>query len=239
MHRLLTTTLTLMALAGPLAAQVGHEPNSSPYRDIPYGRSLSLLVGEIGGNGGSIGVGPHNGQSYGVRFDVRVGAPVQLGFTVARGDLERLVVSAADSVANRVDGPVKQAVTMLEFAVQINLTGKKSWHRLAPFIGGSAGFIHGADLPPTVKDSSGYKFGGKIYLAPAAGVRVFLGKSLNIRLEARHLFWKLKYPLTYNLDPAAEPSGNPSTHRNSVLPGSKSDEWSGGSELRAGLSYAF
>jgi len=239
MHRPLTSTLILMVLAGPLAAQVGHAPNSSPYRDIPRGRSLSLLVGDIGGDGGSIGVGPHNGQSYGVRFDVRVGAPVILGLTVARGDLERLVVSAADSVTNRVDGPVKQAVTMIELALQINFTGKKSWHRLAPFIGGSAGFMDGAGLPATVKDSSGYKFGGKIYLAPAVGVRVFLSKSLNLRLEARQLFWKLKYPLAYNLDPAAQPSGNPATHLNSVLPGNKREEWSGARELRAGLSSSF
>ena len=239
MHRLLARTLTLMVLASPLAAQVGHPPGSSPYRDIPGGRSFTLLVGDIGGDGGSIGVGPHNGQSYGVRFDVRLGAPIQLGLTVARGDLERLVVSAADSVANRVDGPVKQAVTMLELALQINLTGRKSWNRLAPFIGGSAGFMDGGGLPASVKDSSGYKFGGKIYLAPAAGLRIFLSKSLHVRLEARQLFWKLKYPLAYNLDPAAQPSGDVVNHPNSVLPGNKREEWSGAREFRAGLSYSF
>jgi hypothetical protein len=239
MHRFLTSTLTLLALAVPLAAQVGHAPNSSPYRDIPYGRSLSLLVGDVGGDGGSIGVGPHNGQTYGVRFDIRVGAPVQLGLSVARGDLERLVVSASDSVANRVDGPVKQGVTMIELALQINLTGKKSWNRLAPFLGGSAGYMDAGGLPSGVKDSSDYKTGGKIYLAPAIGVRIYLGKSLNLRLEGRQLYWKLKYPIAYNLDPAAQPSGDATTHLNSVLPGNKRDEWTGARELRAGLSYSF
>jgi hypothetical protein len=239
MHRLLTSALTLMVLAGPLAAQVGHAPNSSPYRDIPYGRSLSLVVGDVGGNGGSIGVGPHNGQSYGVRFDIRVGAPVQLGVTVARADLERLVVSASDSVANRVDGPVKQGVTMVELALQINLTGKKSWNRLAPFLGGSAGYMDAAGLPASVKDSSGYRTGGKLYFAPAVGLRIYLSKSLNLRLEGRQLYWKLKYPIAYNLDPAAQPSGDPTTHVNSVLPGNKREEWSGARELRAGLSYSF
>ncbi len=239
MHRSLTQALTLLALATPLAAQVGHAPNSSPYRDIPKGRSLTLLVGDIGGDGGSIGVGPHNGQSYGVRFDVRVGAPVALGLTVARADLERLVVSASDSVANRVDGPVKQGVTMVELSLQINLTGKKSWNRLAPFIGGSAGYLDAGGLPASVKDSSGYKTGGKIYLTPAVGLRVFLSKTLSLRLEGRQLYWKLKYPIAYNLDPAAQPTGNPTTHLNSVLPGNKRDEWTHARELRAGLSYSF
>lgn len=239
MHRLLTSTLTLTVLAGPLAGQVGHAPNSSPYRDIPRGRSLSLLVGDIGGKGGSIGVGPQNGQSYGVRFDLRLGAPVQFGFSLARGELERLVVSASDSVANRVDGPVKQALTMVEVALQINITGRKSWHRLAPFFGGSIGYASAAGLPVTVKDSSGYKFGNKVYFVPAGGFRVFLSNTLNLRLEARQLFWKLKYPLAYNLDPAAQPSGDLVNHPNSVLPGSKRDEWSGAREFRAGLSYSF
>jgi hypothetical protein len=146
---------------------------------------------------------------------------------------------AADSVANRVDGPVKQALTMVELALQFNLTGRKSWNHLAPFFGGSAGFADGAGLPAAVKDSSGYKFGGKIYLAPMVGVRIFLSRTLNVRLEARQLFWKLKYPLAYNQDPAAQPSGDVVNHPNSVLPGNKREEWSGARELRAGLSYSF
>jgi hypothetical protein len=239
MHRLLTNTLALLSLAAPLAAQVGHAPNASPYRDIPRGRSITLLIGDVGGKGGSIGVGPHHGQTYGARFDVRLGAPIQFGITVARGELERLVVSAADSVKNRVDGPVKQTLTMLELGLQLNITGRKSWHRLAPFIGGSAGYVDGSGLPATVKDSSGYKFGGKLYFTAGGGMRVFISSALQLRLEARLLYWKLKYPLAYLADPAAQPSGDPANHPNSVLPGSKQDEWSASRELRAGLSYSF
>ncbi len=238
MPRLLTSTVILLVLAAPLAAQVGHAPNASPYRDIPRGRTVTLLVGDVGGNGGSIGVGPHHGQSYGVRFDARLGAPLQIGLTVARAELERLVVSAADSVSNRVDGPVKQSLTMVELGLQLNITGRKSWHRLAPFIGGAAGYADGSGLPAGVKDSSGYKFGGKLYFAAGGGLRVVISNALQLRLEARQLFWKLKYPLSYISDPAAQPSGDPN-HPNSVLPGNKREEWSGARELRGGLSYSF
>jgi hypothetical protein len=238
MHRLLTGVLPLLVLSVPLAAQVGHAPDASPYRDIPRSKSITLLVGDVGGNGGSIGVGPRHGQSYGVRFDTRLGAPFQIGLTVARAELERLVVSAADSVANRVDGPVKQSLTMIELGLQLNITGRKSWHRLAPFVGGSAGYADGSGLPAGVRDSSGYKFGGKLYFSAGGGLRVMISNALQLRLEARQLFWKLKYPLSYNSDPAAQPSGDPS-HPNSVLPGNKRDEWSGARELRGGLSYSF
>lgn len=234
-------TVLGLALLGatPLAAQVGHAPTSSPYRDIFHGKSITAMYGDIGGDGGRIGVGPHNGRSYGLRFDIRIGAPVHFAATVAKADVERFVVSADDSVASRKKGPVDQQLTMFEAAMQLNITGKKTWHRLAPFIGMSVGYVDGGGLPAGApSDSSGYNFGGKFYLAPAIGARVFLGNNLHLRFEARQLFWKLSYPLSYTAEPDAEPSTDPD-NPNAVLPNGKRDEWSGGRELRVGLGFAF
>ncbi|HXI20018.1 MAG TPA: hypothetical protein VNH46_02985, partial [Gemmatimonadales bacterium] len=193
---------TILALAlgagSPLAAQVGHTPASSPYQDILRGKSVTFLYGDIGGDGGRIGVGPHHGPSYGARFDVRVSGPLQFGVSLSRAKLERLVVSAADSVKTRVKGPVDQDLTMIELALQLNLTGSKTWHHLAPYVAGGVGYAHGSSLPAGApRDSSGYNFGGKLYIAPTAGVRIFLGQTVHLRLEARQLFWKLSYPLSY------------------------------------------
>jgi hypothetical protein len=230
--------LVMLCLATPLAAQVGHDPHRSPYRDIIRGKSLTLLYGDVAGDGGKIGVGPHDGQSYGVRLDLRLGTPVQFGVTVAKANLKRLIVSADDSVNKRVDGPVDQSLTMFEAALQLNLTGRKSWHRLAPYLGASLGYQKGSSLPASQPDSSGYKFGSKFYLSPAIGVRIFVSQTLHLRLEARQLYWKLTYPNSYNQEPADEPSTNPDKP-NSVLKGAKLDEWTGGRELRAGLGFSF
>ena len=239
MLRALRHAILALAFTVPLAAQVGHPPTSSPYRDITKGKSLTLLFGDIGGDGGKLGIGPHHGQSYGLRFDIRIGTPVHLTVAVARAELERFVVSADDSVATRKRGPVDQGLTMIEAGFQLNVTGRKSWHRLAPFIGVTGGYVDGEDLAPgAVEDSSGYRFGSKLYLAPAVGVRVFLTNSLQLRLEARQLYWKLDYPLSYTDEPAAEPSTDPD-NPNAVLPGGKRDQWSGGRELRVGLGFAF
>ncbi len=230
--------LALVA-ALPLSAQVGHAPTSSPYRDIPRGKSLTLLGGDVGGDGGKLGIGPHHGRSYGLRLDLRIGTPLHFQATVGKAELERLVVSAADSVATRVKGPVDQSLTMIEAGFQLNLTGKKTWNHLAPFLSAGIGYAHGSDLPAGgVQDSSGYRFGGKIYLVPSVGTRIFLGNSLHLRLEARQLFWKLSYPLSYTAEPAAEPSTDPN-NPNAVLPGGKRDQWSGGREFRLGLGFAF
>ncbi|HTS88638.1 MAG TPA: hypothetical protein VMG41_09120 [Gemmatimonadales bacterium] len=236
-----TATALILALAAawtPAAAQVGHPPGSSPYRDIVPGMSVTALYGSVGGGGGVIGVGPHHGSSYGVRFDIRAGTPVQFGFALGYADLERLIVSAADSVAKRVSGPVSQNVVMIETAIQLNLTGKKSWNHLAPYLAGSIGVAVGSGLPAGHPDSSGYKFGTKIYLAPTAGVRVMLGNSIQVRLEIRDLLWKLSYPSSYNVEPAAQPSSDP-TKPNSVLKGGSLTEWTGNREFRVGLGFGF
>jgi hypothetical protein len=235
----LTILITTACLATTqLAGQVGHDPAHSPYRDITHGKSITLLYGDVGGDGGKVRVGPHNGRSFGARFDLRLSAPIQFGLTVQKAQLERFVVSADDSVATRRTGPFDQDLTMIEATLQLNLTGKKTWHRLAPFISGSLGWTHGSGLPSGVADSSGYKFGSKFYLVPAIGVRAFVTQSLFIRAEARQLFWKLNYPSSYTREPAAQPSTDPD-HPNAVLPDGKRQEWEGGPELRVGLGFAF
>ena len=234
MSRALLAALALATAASPLAAQ----SIRSPYRDIVHGRSLTVFYGDMAGDGGKVGVGPHNGRVYGVRGDIRLGAPLQFGLTLSHAETERLVVSADDSVANRVDGPVAEPITMVEAAMQLNVTGKKSWHGLAPFVGVGVGLAIGGDGPGTAVDSSGYKFGTKFFFSPGLGARFFLGQSFSLRVEARQLFWKLKYPLVYTEEPAAEPSSDPD-RPNAVLPDGKRDAWSGARELRVGAAFHF
>lgn len=233
----LCAALFLLPLATPLAAQVGHDPSSSPYRDIRNSKTITALFGDIGGNGGKLGVGPHDGHAYGGRVDIRLSGPVTFGVTFAKATVKRLIVSADDSVATRVTGPVDQDLTFIEGSLQLNLTGRKTWHRLAPFLSGSVGWVHSTDVPAT-QDSSGFRFGNKIYLTPAAGVNLVITDNIALRFEARQMFWKLGYPLSYANEPAAEPSTD-EDRPNAVLPDGKRDQWSGAREFRAGLSISF
>lgn len=237
--RLSIACLCLVTTALPLAAQVGHDPSSSPYRDITKSKTITAFYGDLAGDGGKVGVGPHNGHAIGGRAELRLSGPVTFGLSFAQGTLERLVVSAEDSVDNRVDGPVDQKMTFIEAGLQFNVTGRKTWHRLAPFVGMSIGFAIAEDLKQSVAaDSSGYRFGTKIVLTPSIGVHLHLSQNLGIRLEARQLFWKLKYPLSYTQEPAAEPSPD-ENETNAVIADGKRDDWSGARELRAGLSFSF
>ena len=227
-------TLTLGAFT-PAAAQVGHAPSSSPYHDIRKGHSFTALVGRFGGDGGEFGIGPHSGTVYGFHYDLRAGSTIQVGLGFARGDFERLIVDPFVELANRVSGPVQQTVTFAEVNLQFNVTGGKSWHGLAPFVGTGVGLTFPTSTPA---DTSKFEFGRKFYLAPNVGVRVFLTDRLHLRGEARATFWKLKYPTTFQAEPVLEP-GDPPDNSNAVITDGPLSEWTTSSWLQVGLGYSF
>jgi hypothetical protein len=225
----------LSAAPGPAAAQVGHPPGASPYRDVFKGHTITGFGGYIGGSGAEFGIAPHKGPVYGIRYDIRTASAIQLGLQLAQADLERLIVDPFVALARRVSGPVDQRVSFVEVDLQLNLTGGKTWRRLAPFVGLGGGLTFASG---TEADTSGFKFGHKIYMVPHAGFRLFLTQRLHLRGEGRIAFWKLKYPASFTQEPPEEP-GNPPDDSNAVIPDGRVSQWTTTPWLQVGLGYSF
>jgi hypothetical protein len=228
----LATVCTLVN--GTVAAQVGRPPAQSPYRDITHASAWSALFGHLGGDGGELGIGPHDGITYGIRYDRQMSGLIQAGLSVSYMDLQRLIVDADDSVATRVTGPVDESVVLIEAALQFNLTGGKTWHNLQPFFTGGIGYALGSN---TAADTSGYDFGNRFSISPGAGVRYFLGDRVHLRLETRLHFWKLKYPSSYQMEPDDEP-GTPG-NSNAVVTDAQLDDWANGWWFIGGVGFSF
>jgi hypothetical protein len=220
--------------ARPALAQVGHPPRSSPYHDIRKGHTFSVVGGHFSGDGGQFNIGPHDGGVFGVRYDIRSGGTIQLGLGIAHGSLQRFIVDPYVLLVNRKTGPVKQSVTFADLTLQFNLTGGKSWHRLAPFVAVAGGLAFATDTPA---DTTGYRFGRKFYVAPGVGFRFFLSDRLHLRAEAKATFWKLNYPVTFQSEPVQQP-GTPG-NSNAVITDGKLTEWTSSSWLQVGLGYSF
>jgi hypothetical protein len=232
LRAIFVATLSLAPLAAE--AQVGHDPRSSPYRDL---RHSSLLVPQailFQGGGGSLGIVPNSGMLFGARAVIGGRGPLSLGGEFSTGTLERLIVDADDSVATRVKGPVDQRVTMVGLTLQLNLTGGKTWHGLAPYIGGSSGIAFAGDVPA---DTSGWDYNRKIYIAPMVGVRLFVTRDIFIRAEARSLFAKVRYPESYREEPAKQPGTN--ANPNAVLAGQRVQQWVGSGLYTFGIGIPF
>lgn len=226
--------LAALVAASPLAAQVGHDPASSPYRELPYGNAISAHVGYFDGSGGDLEVGPHDGPVVGARFQLRNTRFLALGVGLSYAQLERRILDPFVEVENRDKGVVGQDVWMLEGIIQGNLTGAKSWHRLAPFAGFGAGAAFGSDTPA---DTSGYDFGTKFQFTPFLGVRWAPSPRLTARVEVRANVWKLSFPDSYSDEPPLDP-GTPDAP-NAILTDGSIAEWTLSPWYLVGVTWNF
>jgi hypothetical protein len=224
-------------LAAPLAAQVGRDPARSPYRDILYGNGWTVMAGRVYGDGGPLRLSPNSGTSFSVRYDVRFSGLLQGFVGLSFLGTERQVLAPDDSVAHRFSGPFDATVWVPEAGLQFNLTGPKTWHRLAPYVAASFGAAVGESTP---QDTSEFTFGTKLMVSPSAGVRAYLSERVHLRVDYRLYYWKMKYPNTWLDEPAAQPGDVGNGERNAPVQSVDAlDDWVFTPSLRVGLGIAF
>lgn len=226
--------LLSVVAAAPIAAQVGHAPDRSPYRDIMPGTTLELLFARLGGSGGPIPVGPRDGTLAGARVLLRANSTISLGFGLWGGKAERTVLDPLKTPPNRDQGPVDVQFIGAEAAIQMNLTGGKHWHGLAPYTGLSLG-ISGAREKDD--DPSGYQFGNKFYFAPMLGTRVMIGRRGYVRAEGRGYIWNLKYPTSFSMEPTDVPSTSETSR--AINPTGRTGQYIIAPALMLGIGWSF
>jgi hypothetical protein len=222
--------LVLLACPAGVRAQVGHDPARSPYRELRFGQFVGVTGGWFAGDGGSLGLSPHGGRTVGFRYEFLGANTLTLGLGATHFNFERVVIDPDESVATRVSGPVDQTGLLFEGIIQFNVTGGKTWHRLAPFVTGGLGLMLASSVP---EDLTGYEFRTRGVITPGIGTRVFLSERLFLRLEARATFWQVTYPLSFLEAPANAQADPP------VLVGRSRKEWVVTPWYSFGLSYAF
>lgn len=182
-----------------LSAQVGRDPAQSPYRDISRGAGPVFFAGHLGGDRGKANVGPGDAMSYGLRYELALGRATLVQFAAAylRGD--RFIVNPAvnDTVQDRRYGPVDNDLLSTEIALQLRLTGGKTWHGFAPYLGTGVGMAF--DLRSAGDTTgSGYQFGRKLTFSGITGLRWHATRKVTVQLDARAMFWRLKYPVSFH-----------------------------------------
>ena len=183
-----------------LTAQVGHDPGASPFHDIRPGAGPVFFVGHLGGDRGRVGVGPSNALTMGLRYELPLGRPTVFHFSASYAKGDRFIVDpAADSSSPaRRTGPADTDLLLTELGMQLRLSGAKSWHGLAPYLGFTSGFAFDLHSPG---DSTGseYEFGTKLLLGGNAGLRWHTGRRFTVQLDGRALMWRLKYPSNFHV----------------------------------------
>src|SRR3989449_10082641 len=157
---------------------------------FPY---TTLFRSYLGGSRGGVGVGPSDGKTGGIRYEVPFGAVgASLGLAYAR--MDRFVVDPFTDTTSRKTGPFIDDVVLLDAGLQLILTGRKTWRGFAPYVGGILGVAIGGTSP---RDTSGDKFGTKFTRAPHGGLRWDPPPRLSARGGVPPGLWKLNHPTQF------------------------------------------
>jgi hypothetical protein len=191
--------LSVVASYDVAVGQVGHDPGSSPYRDIPWHKGPVVFAGYLSGDRGEADAGMTNAQTVGGRIELNAGKTMLFVFSGAYLQGDRYII---DPHVNRLDpnrktGPYPSNIGTAELALQLKLTGNKSWHRLAPYVGTGVGAAFDIDSPGDTT-RSGYTFGTKFTIDFMGGVRLYFPRHLMLNADGRLLFWRLKYPASFH-----------------------------------------
>jgi len=199
----LSIALLAFAATAPnlLAQQI-----TTPYRFIEETHSMGAFAGYLwtsrGGEGAEIG--PHSAPLVGVRYNLRFGGPAtgeaSVSFAPTQRDIFRRVQTDEGFVVVPADRSVPVSLLIVDAGVRLDLTGPRTWNRLAPYAlltGGLATDLNRgteAEDELEIPDDQRFRFGPGLAVGAALGTNWFLTDRVSVRLEARNQIWRLTTP---------------------------------------------
>ena len=234
----LVAVLAVLSVCPParLSAQVGHDPVHSPFRDIIGRQELAFMIGHFGGNTAKSGTGAQSSSSLGIRYRNRLSGPLDFLLRANYIPSQRLVLDPTkpDSVRNL--GVVNSGIIEADLGLSLTLTGAKTWHGLAPWLGIGIGVT----MPTQGRtDPGGFKNTVSFTFAPAVGTSLMISRQLGLQLELRDNTIRYEWPLAYFQ--ARDHNGNVTGSGAWVLDPAKDrdKQLTHNFTLSAGLSYHF
>jgi hypothetical protein len=213
-------------VAFPAFAQVGHDPESSPYRDLEYRQELTPYGGYTRARVDPAGVHPQSAAMAGLRYEVYLGGPVSLATDLSETFSDRTVLDPTKPRAQRVIGTETAPVYGLDVGIALGLTGRKTWHRLAPQLRAGLGVVHSQ----AADETDGYKFGTPFAITFGGGLKFVAGGRLQLRADVGERLFKQKYPDTYY---------KTASDNTAVLTTTPRSIWTNHSLLTLGVSFLF
>lgn len=189
----------LLLLLAP-AAWAQQERIDSPYRWIPRGLRVGLVGGYLDASRGSLDFGPGPAPLVGARFRARVSSPLSIEVGSGLGAGERFVI---DPRLETGPGPVDTVSTTwltAQLALQVALTGSRTWRGIQPYLVLGTGVLIGIDEGESevFADTALADFRYNLNVAPlfqaGVGAEVHVSDRIGIGFELRDYLVRLKAP---------------------------------------------
>ena len=170
----------------------------SPFEYLERRQEVGLFFGPMSAGTGRFDYGPSGGWAYGARYAVELTGPLSFEGMTGVVDGERKVVDPSRLEGDRVIGESDTAILLVDAGLRFTFTGRRSWHRLAPFLSLGGGIAIGlsdeSQLDETLLPADVFDFGNSFHGILGAGTRIFLTETLAARVDGIFSLWKIDTP---------------------------------------------
>ena len=219
--------VALAVVATSAGAQVGHLPQSSPYRDVETSQEITFFGGHYSAGQDVLNVGPRSGPMFGIRYEKHVGGPAFLMVRWSHVNSERNVIDPTKVGAAAQLGRRNVSINLWDADLALNLTGQKSFHHIVPIVNLGVGVA----TCSCSFDPDPYKFGTPFAFSFGGGLRYVPGGRFQLRVDWNDYLYQLKYPTQYYIHTTGSGAPAPSGQARSF--------WKNNGALTVGASLLF
>jgi len=186
--------LVLSIFAGDLEAQ----QIPSPFRFVEESQEAGPFVGHLDADAGRFDLGPEPGIAFGARYGLEISGPFGLEGGAIYFPTTRDVVNLRLGEGSRTVDQVDMALLLVDARLRFSLTGRRTWHGLAPYVvaGGGLGFDLAGDQEGDGKlqEVDRFDFGTSFLGILGGGLRAALGSRWVARGDLQLTLWQLDTP---------------------------------------------
>jgi len=221
--------------AAPLTAQVGYDPQQSPYRDLRQTQEVTFFSGYYRAKTDPARVAPQSGPIFGALYQWRPSGPMHLNVSVSRVSSERRVLDP--DLPGTCTGPAADCklvdtfrwpLYFIDGGMALSLIGGRTFYHFIPEIKLGAGAATDFHTQPDIGD---FAFGTRFAFNWGAGIRWVPGGALQVRADLSNHLYAIKYPNTYYV---------PAPDQSVIFTNKQSNTaWLNNPSLTIGFSYLF
>lgn len=180
--------------SAPAMAQVGYEPEKSPYEDAPFRQALSFSAGWWQAGRDPAKVSPTSAPVIGARYDWAIGSAGSLYLR------QQVVLSSRDPIDpfrapdQRALGSFRWPLWVTDAGFHLQFTGQKARTRLIPSATLGIGVL--TDLVGE-RDVGGFAVGTNFMFSGGLGLTFVVNPRWRVRAEWGTYVHRFRYPDTY------------------------------------------
>ena len=233
MPHLRFVALSILSSIGIVPSHAAGQTIPSPYAYVENSQEWGVFVGKTTIDPGQLGLGPRDADTYGGRYSAAFGGAMSVDLSGTLFKSVREIQDVTRPVNDRVLGRDNIDLSLLDVRLRLNLTGRRAWHGVQPFLTFGGGFAfpwlvdHGVEEVNFMPSEERFIFGTRFTGTVSGGTSFHVSRKISLRVEGMLNLWQIKTPIGWL------------TVKNDPLRLNPSSEWVTAKSIMLGASWRF